>query len=108
LHDWIARLQHPRFGANLDVGHSHVMGEDITKVVKQLAGKIWNLHIEDLPGRKHYHMIPGEGNYDWQPLRRALADVKYDRFATVELYTHTQDPQAAAEKSFAFLRSHFA
>jgi sugar phosphate isomerase/epimerase len=108
LADWIARLSHPRFGANLDVGHSHVMGEGITTVVNQLAGKIWNLHIEDLPGRKHYHMIPGEGNYDWQPLRAALNKIKYDRFATVELYTHTQDPQRAAEKSFAFLSQQFA
>jgi len=108
LREWIDRLKHPRFGANLDVGHSHVLGENIAEVVDQLAGRIWNLHIEDLPGRKHYHMIPGEGNYDWKPLHRALIDIKYDRFATVELYTHTQDPQSAANKSFAFLNQHFA
>ncbi len=108
LREWIDRLKHPRFGANLDVGHSHVLGENIAEVVDQLAGRIWNLHIEDLPGRKHYHMIPGEGNYDWKPLHRALIDIEYDRFATVELYTHTQDPQTAANKSFEFLNKHFA
>jgi sugar phosphate isomerase/epimerase len=107
LREWIDRLKHPRFGANLDVGHSQVIGESIPEVVKMLEGRIWNLHVEDIPGRKHYHMIPGEGTLDWSALRRALDEVRYDRFLTVELYTHTQDPQLAAEKSFAFLRERF-
>jgi sugar phosphate isomerase/epimerase len=107
LREWIERLGHPRFGANLDIGHSVVIGEEIGEAVRMLQGRIWNLHVEDLPGRKHYHMIPGEGNLDWIALRSALLDVKYDRFLTVELYTHTEHPQDAAEKSFRFLSRHF-
>jgi sugar phosphate isomerase/epimerase len=107
LREWIDRLNHARFGANLDIGHSVVMGEGVVDPVKVLAGHIWNLHVEDLPGRKHYHMIPGEGTLDWPALRRALEDARYDRFLTVELYTHTADPQSAAQKSFAFLSMHF-
>lgn len=103
LREWIDKLGHPRFGANLDVGHSVVIGETIGDAVRTLAGRIWNLHVEDLPGRKHYHMIPGEGTLDWPALEQSLADAKYDRFVTVELYTHTADPQAAAERSYAFL-----
>jgi protein FrlC len=108
LCEWIDRLGHPRFGANLDIGHSVVIGEEIPVVVELLRGRIWNLHVEDLPGRKHYHMIPGEGTgVDWAALRDALRDVHYDRFLTVELYTHTERPQEAAEKSFAFLSRYF-
>ena len=103
LADWISRLNHPRFGANLDIGHSHVMGEDVAEAVHNLKGRIWNLHVEDLPGRKHYHMIPGEGTFPWGTLKDALAAVKYDRYLTVELYTHTADPQGAAEASYRFL-----
>jgi sugar phosphate isomerase/epimerase len=83
------------------------MGESITGVVRELGSRIWNLHIEDIPGRKHYHMIPGEGNFDWVELRSALREINYDRFLTVELYTHTEHPQEAAEKSFRFLSKHF-
>ena len=108
LREWIDRLKHARFGANLDIGHSQVIGESIPDVVKMLGGSIWNLHVEDIPGRKHYHMIPGEGSVDWTALRRALDEVRYGRFLTVELYTHTQDPQLAAEKSIAFLRERFS
>jgi sugar phosphate isomerase/epimerase len=103
LRDWIDRLKHPRFGANLDIGHSQVMGEPIEGTVKLLGDRIWNLHVEDIPGRKHYHMIPGEGTLDWEALKRGLEGVGYQRFLTVELYTHTANPQEAAEKSCAFL-----
>ena len=72
-----------------------------------LAGRIWNLHVEDLPGRKHYHMIPGQGTFDWATLRSALREIRYDRFLTVELYTHTAEPQVAAEKSCQFLGALF-
>jgi sugar phosphate isomerase/epimerase len=103
LRDWADRLRSPRFGANLDVGHSVVMGENVPEVVAMMKDRIWNLHIEDLPGRKHYHTIPGEGTFDWSSLKDALKKIMYGRFATVELYTETEKPQEAAEKSYAFL-----
>jgi sugar phosphate isomerase/epimerase len=103
LVEWMGRLGSGRLGANLDIGHSQVIGESIPDVIRMLKGRIWNLHVEDIPGRKHYHMIPGEGTVDWGAVRRALVEVGYDRFATVELYTHTDEPQVAAEKSFTFL-----
>ena len=107
LREWIDRLGHPRFGANLDIGHSQVLGEPIPESVALLRDRIWNLHVEDIPGRKHYHLIPGEGTLDWAALKRALTEIGYKRFLTVELYTHTEQPQLAAERSFAFLSKHF-
>ena len=104
LRQWIDRIGHPRLGANLDVGHSQVAGESIPEVVKLLGERIWNLHVEDIPGRKHYHLIPGEGTLDWQSLVTALRSIGYGRFMTVELYTQSADPHAAAEKSHAFLK----
>lgn len=108
LREWIDKLGHPRFGANLDIGHSVVIGERIDEAVAALAGRIWNLHVEDLPGRKHYHLIPGEGTLDWATLKRSLEQAKYDRFLTVELYTHTANPQEAADRSYQFLSRTFA
>jgi sugar phosphate isomerase/epimerase len=104
LKEWIDRLGSPWFGANLDIGHSQVIGESVPQVVRMLAGRIWNIHVEDIPGRKHYHMIPGQGTLDWAGLKAALNDINYDRFLTVELYTHTANPQDAADRSLAFLR----
>jgi fructoselysine 3-epimerase len=108
LKHWIDRLGHPRLGANLDIGHSQVIGESIPQVVDLLGDRIWNLHVEDILGRKHYHLIPGQGTLDWQALRQALDRIAYRRFLTVELYTHPDNPQAAAEQSMQFLAPIFA
>jgi protein FrlC len=103
LREWIDRMAHPRLGANLDIGHCQVIGESIPMAIELLGDRIWNLHVEDIPGRKHYHMIPGEGTMDWESAISALRAINYQRFLTVELYTHTVEPQIAAEKSFRFL-----
>ena len=106
LVDWIGRLGSSRLGANLDVGHCQVIGESIPAEVRRLGKRIWNLHVEGMPGRKHYHLIPGDptDTLDWAGLKAALNEIGYDRFATVELYTRTADPHEAAKLSMDFLR----
>jgi sugar phosphate isomerase/epimerase len=104
----IADLDHPRLGANLDTGHSHVLGEDLLHAFTVLKGRIWNLHIEDLPGSKHYHMIPGTGTFPWSSLLHAIRSTGYTRPATVELYTQSQQPHAAAAASYRFLSDLFS
>lgn len=95
-------------GANLDLGHSVVIGEDIPATVQLLTGRIWNCHMEDLLGRKHYHLIPGTGTMDWAGIKAALQAAAYDRFLTVELYTYPDRPGEAARESVAFLKPRFA
>jgi len=107
LRQWIDQLRHPRLGANLDIGHCQVIGESIPEAVSLLGNRIWNMHVEDMPGRKHYHMIPGEGTIDWPAFRDAVQAIDYRRFLTVELYTHTADPHAAATASYHFLSQLF-
>ena len=40
LAEWIERLDHPRYGANLDIGHSQVMGEDLHEAIHQFGARI--------------------------------------------------------------------
>jgi fructoselysine 3-epimerase len=94
----------PSLGANLDFGHSHVLGEDPEAVVAGLSPRLFNVHIEDIHSRKHYHLIPGQGEIDFRGLFKILQRHAYDGFATVELYTYPQQPEAAARRSLAYLR----
>ena len=107
LRELIDQLGSKMLGANFDIGHSVVLGEDIAAVVKLLAGRIWNCHIEDIAGRKHYHLIPGQGTMDWVKVKNALEGVGYDRFLTVELYTYPDRPVEAARASIAYLGAVF-
>jgi fructoselysine 3-epimerase len=107
LRELIDRLGSKMLGANLDIGHSVVLGENIPATLELLGDRIWNCHIEDIPGRKHYHLIPGQGTMDWSSLKDSLLAIKYNRFLTVELYTYPDRPKEAAEESIAYLQGIF-
>ena len=107
LRELIDRLGSAMLGANLDLGHSVVLGEDREVILQLLRGRIWNCHLEDIAGRKHYHLIPGQGTIDFRHLKSQLDAIAYDRFLTVELYSHPDRPQTAAEESLRYLRPIF-
>ncbi len=108
----VDQMGSPLLGANLDSGHCAVMGDPIREAVTMLKGRIWNVHVEDLPVNanmkkrmlKHYHCDPGTGGFNFADLFGALKAVGYDRYATVELYTQPHRPAAAARASIAHLR----
>lgn len=90
-------------GANLDLGHSHVLGEDPESMVKLLQGRIFHVHLEDIKDKKHFHLIPGTGDMDFRMLL-SLFEKSYSGFITVELYTYPDKPVEAARKSLEFLK----
>jgi len=96
-------VDHPRLGANLDIGHARCAGDDPAEAVRTLAKHLRHLHLEDIKGRRHYHLIPGLGEIDFAAVRRALDDVGYSRAAAVELYTYADEPDRAAKEAFRAL-----
>jgi sugar phosphate isomerase/epimerase len=98
-------------GVNLDVGHAAVYGEDPAESVRRCAGHITGIHLEDIAGGirgKHYHLVPGEGDLDFERVFGALADVGYDGFATLELYTYPDEPDRAASDAYGALERYVA
>lgn len=101
----IEEMNSPYLGANLDLGHSHVLGERPETVINKLSPKIFHIHIEDIKARKHYHLIPGTGDMDFAKLFRILEDHNYEGFVTVELYTYPHRPEAAAKQALSYLQT---
>ena len=101
--DVINRVGSPHLGVNLDIGHSYLDGENPEESVQMLSGRIWNVHVEDIKNRKHYHLIPGDGDLPFQRYFNALNESGYDGFHTVELYTFTDNPVEAGQRSLDFL-----
>ncbi|MEA3546491.1 MAG: sugar phosphate isomerase/epimerase family protein [Thermodesulfobacteriota bacterium] len=101
---FLEEFDSPFLGANLDLGHSHVSGEDHNEVIAGLGNKIFHIHLEDIKKRKHYHLIPGLGDMDFVSIFHALERQKYDGYLTVELYTYPNTPDEAARMSLAYLR----
>ncbi|MGA2403525.1 MAG: sugar phosphate isomerase/epimerase family protein [Syntrophobacteraceae bacterium] len=107
LEGLILEIGDENFGANLDLGHSYLAGEVPSHVALRLASRIFHIHIEDIGNRKHYHLIPGEGDIDFGEIFQALSRIGYDGFVTVELYTFPENPAQAAGKAFDYLKNVF-
>ena len=103
----IDAVDHPALGANLDLGHARCAGEDPLEAIRGLAGRIWNIHIEDILGQKHYHLIPGEGDMDLSGCLDELIKIGYSEMVTVELYTYAHAPNGgdlvAAQRAYQAL-----
>jgi sugar phosphate isomerase/epimerase len=104
LAEVILRVDSPRLGANLDIGHSFVAREDPAATVNTLAGRIWNVHVEDIKARKHFHLVPGDGDLPFTEYFDALRRVGYAGFLTVELYNFPSRPDEVGSRSLQFLR----
>jgi sugar phosphate isomerase/epimerase len=96
-------IDSPYLGANLDIGHATVIGENVPDVIRRLMPRIFNLHVEDIKKRKHYHLIPGTGDIRFQEIIKTLRECNYTHFLTVELYTYINAPVDAARASYAYL-----
>jgi len=105
LRKFLVEMDSPWLGANLDLGHSHVLGENSSEVIAALGKRIIHIHLEDIRKRKHYHLVPGSGEMDFAQIFKNLRRQGYDGFLTVELYTCFQNPGDAARRSLAYLQN---
>lgn len=100
---FLKEVDSPWLGANLDIGHCQVAHEDIGAVLGALGEKIFHIHLEDIAGHKHFHLIPGEGDLDFDAILASLARQSYDGYVTVELYSYPQRPEEAARQAMTHL-----
>jgi len=94
--------------ANYDVGHGVVAGENPADAVRLLGPYISNLHLEDIKGRTHKHLMFGEGDVDFRGLFAALREIGYAGDVTMDLYPFKDRWEWAIKESAGFLASHRA
>ncbi len=95
--EFASKISSPFLGLNFDIGHAYCVGDEPADTVRRLGRLIRHVHLEDIaPTRVHHHLIPGEGAIDFGATLRALQDVGYDGWVTIELYTCHENPDHAA------------
>lgn len=73
--------------ACVDVGHSHLLGEDPADLIRALGHKrLHALHIHDNNGVLDDHTLPYLGGINWDSVTKALADIDYDGVFTFESF----------------------
>ncbi|HYF52523.1 MAG TPA: sugar phosphate isomerase/epimerase [Planctomycetota bacterium] len=101
----LQKLNSQWLGANLDLGHVDVTGEDPCHAIRALKGRIFNLHLEDIRAHKHYHRIPGDGDMDFRAIFNELDKTGYTGPLTWELYTYDENPDEACVRTYKYLRT---
>lgn len=100
----LPRIDAPNLGVTLDIGHLHCQNETpIEAAIRRWAPRLVNVHLEDMRAGVHEHLMFGEGQIEFPPLLRALADVGYTGGVFVELSRHSHEGPQAAQKAFDFL-----
>lgn len=101
----VARFPCESLLLTLDVGHLHCQGEvPIAEAIRRWGPHLVNVHIEDMRAGVHEHLMFGEGEIDFPPVLRALAEVGYAGGIHVELSRHSHMAPTAARQAFAFLQ----
>ena len=98
-------IDSPAVGLNFDIGHAYCVGDDPATTIPRVAKYIRHFHLEDIAAtRVHHHLVPGEGAIDFAATFRAIRQIGYDGWVTIELYPYVDDPDAAARTALARVR----
>ena len=98
-------IDSPAVGLNFDIGHAYCVGDDPATTIPRVAGYIRHFHLEDIAAtRVHHHLVPGEGAIDFAATFRAIRQIGYDGWVTIELYPYVDDPDAAARTALERVR----
>lgn len=89
---------------NCDTGHLFCVGEDPAAVIRQMPEQIVHVHLEDIgANRVHQHLTPGKGAMDFPAIFKAIEDVGYDGWTTVELYPYETTAAGVAKLAYEHL-----
>lgn len=89
--------------ANFDVGHSAVIGENTAAALKALGPYLRNIHLEDIAGGVHRHLLFGEGDIDFGAIFGTLNSLGYGGDLTPDLYPFKAEFERALAASKEFL-----
>jgi len=96
-----------RVAVNLDIGHAHITEPSAVAAIEQLRDTIAHVHIEDIAGKVHKHLVPGEGEIDFAGARGALDRIGYRGDYTVDMFALGDDPLLTAQQCFAAMQRWF-
>jgi len=96
----IKEINHQSFKLHLDVKAMSDEGRPIPEIIKENKEYLSHFHANDANG-----LGPGFGKIDFGPIIKALKEVKYSRFISVEVFDLSPGPRRIAEESFTYLKN---
>jgi sugar phosphate isomerase/epimerase len=105
LEPLLSGIESERLGFCYDSGHenSYTRGTDL---LSQYGSKLIALHLHDNDGVQDLHLIPGEGNIDWNTLMKKISATGYTGPIALEIANRStkhppgETPESFLEKAF--------
>jgi D-psicose/D-tagatose/L-ribulose 3-epimerase len=89
----VKQVNHPNFRMMYDTFHANIEEKDITQAIVGAADSIVHVHISE-----NDRGTPGTGHVHWAETFRALKQIKYDNWMTIEAFGRALPDLAAATK----------
>ena len=98
----IETVDHPAFRLHLDVKAMSDEEKAIPDIISESRAHIAHFHAND-PNLRG----PGFGEMKFEPIAKALKDIGYGGYVSVEVFDYSPDPETIATQSLAYLRETF-
>lgn len=92
---------HPNLAGNLDVAHAMVTADDLEWAIYQLGPRLASVHVADVSGGTHEHLVPGQGEVDFGELRDMLETADYQGHIIIDIPRTTGDPAEVCRQALA-------
>lgn len=96
-------VNHPNFKVHIDVKAMCSEPKPIEEIILGAKGYVGHFHVNDANKNG-----PGWGNTDYAPIVKAVREIGYDDFASVEVFDFSFPPRAIAKRSLDFLQKAWA
>lgn len=93
------RLDHPNALLHLDVKAMATDEAPVPELIRRHAARLGHFHANDVNRRG-----PGFGDTDFVPIFRALQDIAYTGWVSVEVFDYTPDPETIARESIRYMK----
>lgn len=117
LHQWYSaelimdavKDHHPKIGSCLDTGHLIHAAElgkhlDCAQQVRVMGARNFGLHLKDYDNKKKSDVPFGQGELDVAAVLKALKDVKFKGYISIEYEAHPEEPTADMTACVKYLR----
>lgn len=92
-------VNHPNLVLHLDVKAMSSEATPVPELIRQFGPRMGHFHAND-PNLRG----PGFGNTDFVPIFRALKDINYKGWISVEVFDYTPNPVTIARESIRYMR----
>lgn len=91
-------------GANLDTVWAYLQREYLPWSIYKYGKRLYHVHMRDGDGLAAYNLPVGYGNTDWEAVIKALKDIGYDGYLSLE-WAHDSEKTRHCTEALQYLRT---